>query len=116
MTTGFEPVPSALTGQCTGLLCYVTMFLRSGTWIRTRRDGLTVRSFAVNEYRNEKCRALPSNTGRGARRAFVARAGFEPSDLGLMRAAGTTELPYRAVTLVGLEPILRGLKDRDPHP
>jgi hypothetical protein len=28
-------------------------FLCSGTWIRTRRGGLTVRSFAVNGHRNE---------------------------------------------------------------
>jgi hypothetical protein len=27
MTAGFEPVPSALTGQDTDQLCYVTMFL-----------------------------------------------------------------------------------------
>jgi hypothetical protein len=51
----------------------------SGTWIRTRRRGLTVRSFTVNGCQNEKCRALPSNTGQGARLAFVARAGFEPA-------------------------------------
>ena len=45
MTTGVEPVTFAVTRQDSDQLSYATMFLRSGTWIRTRRDGLTVRSF-----------------------------------------------------------------------
>ena len=53
----------------------------SGTWTRTRRDGLTVHSFTVNGHRNEGCRALPSNTGPGVRCAFVAGLGFEPRAL-----------------------------------
>jgi hypothetical protein len=51
--------------------------LRSGTWIRSRRRGLTVRSFAVNGHRNELPRFAVC-IGPGAQLAIVAGTGFEP--------------------------------------
>jgi hypothetical protein len=82
MTTGFEPAFSVLTRQCTGPLCYVTMFLRSGNWTRTSRDGLTIRSFAINGYRNElPCFAVHYRPWRAA--GLVARSGLEPLLSGL---------------------------------
>jgi hypothetical protein len=95
MTTGLEPAPSTLTGWSTDQLCYVTMTSSSGTWTRTRRRGLTARSFTVNGHR-----------------IAVAEAGFEPRDLLGMSQAGTAELPYSAVAPVGFEPTIACLKDR----
>ena len=47
---------------------------------------------------------------------FVAEAGFEPlsCDLRLMWPAGTTELPYSAVSLAGIEPAAVTLTGFEP--
>ena len=50
-----------------------------------------------------KCRALPSLTGRGARRAFVAGLGFEPS-ASAYEADEVTELLQPAAAPRGVEP------------
>ena len=85
MTTGFEPVTSAVTGQCTGQLCYVTMFLRSGNWTRTSRDGLTVRSFAINGYRNTVDDTPPELAGITRRIHYYLLCADDTTDLRSVR-------------------------------
>jgi hypothetical protein len=104
MTTGLEPAPSTLTGWCTGLLCYVTTDL--ALWHldsnQEARGNLRSARLPLTDARM-KCHALPSSTGRGARRAFVAEAGFEPACV-LVMSQGWNLSSHSAVAPDGFDP------------
>jgi hypothetical protein len=107
-TTGIEPAFPTLTGWCTTIVLHNH---GSGTWTRTRRGGLTVRSFAVNGHRNEVPRFAVQNRSW---RAACLRSGCESRThlARLMRPFSATGAVTRS-SPTETRTLFRDLKGRD---